>query len=195
MAPCWPRVHAGRCSIGAQVLGVAALGYGVRAIPIGHLLSFVALTVLGAAASVMIFNHQATDFLLRTQDLGTSDTWRIDTAFLEWLDVAYKYPLGMGLGTGHQAFYQQIPANLWETELSRLAFELGLGFFYIAFKVTLIGQLLARMKASRTRAGRTMLATCAVISIPSMITGSVYWPLANAAFWAFVGTGFWVVSS
>ena len=45
----------------------------------------------------------------------------------------------------------------------------------------------------RTLAGRVTLATCVVTLIPLPVTGSVYMPLANAAFWAFVGIGFWVV--
>jgi hypothetical protein len=174
---------------GAQV---AALGFGVRAIPMRRLLPVVALTVVAVAASVMVLDRQATAFLLRAQaadDVG----WRVDAAFFEWLDVMYQYPLGMGLGAGHQAFYGQT-ANIWEVELSRLAFELGLGvFFYIAFKVTLIAQLLAGAKAMRTRVGRVTLATCTVTLIPLLVTGSVYVPLTNAAFWAFVGIGFWVV--
>jgi hypothetical protein len=32
-----------------------------------------------------------------------------------------------------------------------------------------------------------------VTLIPLIVTGSVYEPLTNAAFWAFVGIGFWVV--
>jgi hypothetical protein len=178
---------------GAQVLGVAALGYGVRGIPMRRLSLVVALTVLAAAASVMVLDRQATDFLLRAQaadDVG----WRVYDAFFEWLDVMSQYPLGMGLGAGHQTFSSQIPANVWEAELSRLAFELGLGvLLYIAFKVTLIGQLLARAKAMRTRIGRVTLATCTATLIPLLVTGSVYTPLANAAFWAFVGIGFWVI--
>jgi hypothetical protein len=180
---------------GAQVLGIVALGFGARAIPMRRLLPIVALTVVAVAASVTVLDRQATDFLLRTQTVGTEDIgWRVYGAFFEWFDVMYQYPLGMGLGAGHQAFYAEIPGNIWEAELSRLAFELGLGvLLYIGFKVTLIGQLLAGVKAMRTRAGRTTLATCAVTLIPLIVTGSVYEPLTNAAFWAFVGIGFWVV--
>jgi hypothetical protein len=177
----------------AEVLGVSALGYGVRAIPIRRLLPIVALTVSAAAVSVMVLERQTTDFLLRAQaadDVG----WRVHDAFFEWLDVLDQYPLGIGLGAGHQAFYAQIPANIWEAELSRLALELGLGvLLYIAFKVTLIGQLIARMNAMRTWIGRVTLATCIVTLMPLLVTGSVYVPLANMAFWAFVGIGFWIV--
>jgi len=49
------------------------------------------------------------------------------------------------------------------------------------------------LKARRSRAGRVMLATCTIILIPLLVTGSVYQPLTNAAFWAFVGIGFWVI--
>jgi hypothetical protein len=180
---------------GAQILGVAALGYGVRAIPIRRLLPIVAMTVVAVAASVTVLDRQATDFLLRAQTVGTEDVgWRVNDAFFQWIDVMFEYPLGAGLGAGHQAFSGLIPANVWESELSRLAFELGLGvLLYIAFKVTLIGQFLARMKAMRTWAGRVTLTMCTVILIPLIVTGSVYVPLANAAFWAFVGVGFWVV--
>jgi hypothetical protein len=177
----------------AQVLGIAALGFGVRAIPMRRLLPIATLTVLATAASAMVLDRQATDFLLRTQaadDVG----WRVNAGFFEWLDVMFQYPLGVGLGAGHQAF-AKITENVWEIELSRLAYELGLGVLvYIAFKVTLIGQLLAWVKAMRTLAGRATLATCIVALIPLIVTGgSVYTPLANAAFWAFVGIGFWVV--
>lgn len=184
----------------AQVLGVAALSYtGVRAIPMRRLLPFVAFILLAAAASVVVLDRQATEFFSRVEDLGTSEVdWRVDAAFFEWLDVMSQYPLGVGLGAGHQAFSAVMAdtgtPNLWEVELSRLAFELGLGVvFYIAFKVTLIGQLLTRMKSMRTRAGRVTLVTCTVTLIPLLVTGSVYEPLTNAAFWAFVGVGFWVV--
>jgi hypothetical protein len=182
---------------GAQVLGLAALGYGVRAIPMKHLLAFVAFTLLAAAVSVTVFDRQATDFLSRAQtvhDVG----FRVDQAFYEWLDVMAQYPLGVGLGAGHQAFYATMAAtdtpDLWEVELSRLAFELGVGLFlYLAFKAALIGQLVARMKAARTRAGQVTLATCTIILMPLLVRGSLYEPLPNAAFWAFVGIGFWIV--
>jgi hypothetical protein len=158
-----------------------------------RLLPIVTLTLLAAAASAMVLDRQATAFLLRAQaadDVG----WRVNDGFFEWLDVMSQYPLGVGLGAGHQAFPGQITGNVWESELSRLAFELGLGvLLYIAFKVTLIGQFLAGVKARRTLAGRVTLATCTVTLIPLIVTGSVYIPLANAAFWAFVGIGFWVV--
>jgi len=78
--------------------------------------------------------------------------------------------------------------------LSRLAFELGLGvLLYIAFKVTLVCQFLARVKAMRTRAGRVVLTTCTMILTPVLVTGSAYAPVTNAAFWAFVGVGLWIV--
>jgi hypothetical protein len=184
---------------GAQVLGIAVLGSGVRAISMRYLLLFVVLMIMAVAVSVTILDRQATDFLSRVQALGTSDTgWRVNAAFFEWLEVMYQYPLGVGLGAGHQAFYILMPdigtPNRWEVELSRLAFELGVGvLIYLAFKVTLVGQLLARMKASRTRAGRTTLVMCAVTLTPLIVTNSVYEPLTNAAFWTFVGIGFWVV--
>ena len=184
---------------GAQVLGIAALGYSIRAIAMRHLLPFLAIVLLAAAASVMVLDRQAANFLLRAQDLGTSDTSeRVGAGLFEWLEVMYQYPLGVGLGAGHQAFYAVMldigTPDLWEAELSRLAFELGLGvIFYIAFKVTLVGQLLARVKATRTRAGRLTLAMCITTLTPLIVTSSVYEPLTNAAFWAFVGVGFWVV--
>jgi hypothetical protein len=182
---------------GARVLGLAALGYGVRAIPMRHLLAFVAFTLLAAAVSMTVFDRQATNFLLRAQaadDVG----YRVDEAFYEWLDVMAQYPLGVGLGTGHQSFYATMAAtdtpDLWEVELSRLAFELGVGvFLYLAFKVALIGQLVAKMKAARTRAGQVTLAMCTIILMPLLVKGSVYEPLPNATFWAFVGIGFWIV--
>jgi hypothetical protein len=181
---------------GAQVLGVAAFGFGARALRMRHLLPFVAFTLLAVTVSVTVLDRQATDFLSRTQaneDIGD----RVDMAFFEWLDVMAQYPLGVGLGAGHQAFYAEMLAtgtpDLWESELSRLAFELGVGvFLYLAFKVALIGQFLARMKGTRTRAGRVTLVTCAVILISLLVGGSVYLPIANAAFWAFVGIGFWM---
>jgi hypothetical protein len=183
---------------GAQVLGIAALGFGVRALPMRHLLPFVVFTLLAAAVSVTVLDRQATDFLLRAQAESADVSPRVDLAFFEWLDVMAQYPLGVGLGAGHQAFYAEMPAtgtpNLWEVELSRLAFELGIGvLLYLAFKVALIGQLLARVKATRSRAGRTTLVMCTMILIPLLVTGSVYQPLANVAFWAFVGIGFWVI--
>ena len=182
---------------GARVLGLAALGYGVRAIAMRHLLAFVALTLLAAAVSVTVFDRQATSFLLRAQ-AGDDVGYRVDEAFDEWLDVMAQYPLGVGLGAGHQAFYIAMAAtdtpDLWEVELSRLAFELGVGvFLYLAFKVALIGQLVARMKAARTRAGQVTLATCTVMLMPLLVRFSVYEPLPNAVFWAFVGIGFWIV--
>jgi hypothetical protein len=183
---------------GVQVLGMATLGYGVRAIPIRRLFPLVAFMLLALVISVAVLDRQANDFLLRAQATTDDIGWRVDAAFLEWLEVMAQYPLGVGLGAGHQAFYVQMAAtettNLWEVELSRLAFELGVGvLLYLAFKVALVGQFLARMKAMRTRAGRVMLATCTIILIPLLVTGSVYQPLTNAAFWAFVGIGFWVV--
>ena len=182
---------------GAQVLGLATLGYGVRAIPSRHMLPFVAFTLLAAGASMAVLDRQATDFLSRAQAESSDIGGRVDLAFFEWLDVMAQYPLGVGLGAGHQAFYREMLAtgtpDLWEVELSRLAFELGVGLFlYLAFKVALIGQLLTRVKAMRTRAGRLTLVTCAITLIPLLVVGSVYLPLANAAFWAFVGIGFWV---
>ena len=184
---------------GAQVLGIAVLGSGVRAISMRYLLLFVVLMIMAVAVSVTILDRQAANFLLRAQDLGTSDTSeRVGAGLFEWLEVMYQYPLGVGLGAGHQAFYAVMldigTPDLWEAELSRLAFELGLGvIFYIAFKVTLVGQLLARVKATRTRAGRLTLAMCITTLTPLIVTSSVYEPLTNAAFWAFVGVGFWVV--
>jgi hypothetical protein len=174
---------------GVQLLGVVALGCGVRAIPTRRLLPMVVLTVSAAAASAMVLDRQATDFLSRTQTTGTEEVdTRVTAAFFEWLDVMSQYPLGMGLGAGHQAFQPQ-----FEDELTRLAFELGLGVLvYIAFKVTLIGQVLAGMKAMRTWAGRITLATCAVTLIPLLIS-SVYTPIANAAFWVFFGIALWIV--
>ena len=183
---------------GAQILGLAALGYRVRAIAMRHLFPLVGFTLLALALSVTMLDRQANDFLLRAQDTNEDIGLRVDAAFFQWLDVTYEYPLGVGLGAGHQAFYADMAAtatpDLWESELSRLAFELGLGvLLYIAFKVTLLGQFLARVNAMRTRAGRVVLTTCLIILIPSLVTGTVYQPLANVAFWAFVGVGFWIV--
>jgi hypothetical protein len=181
----------------AQVLGLAALGYRVRAIPSRRLLPFAAFTLLAAGASVALLDRQATDFISRAQAEDDVD-YRVKYAFIEWPEVLAQYPLGVGLGAGHQAFYREMAAtetpDLWESELSRLAFEFGVGVFvYLAFKVTLIGQLLAKVKVTRSRAGRVTLATCAIILIPLLVTGSVYVPLANVVFWAFVGIGFWVI--
>jgi hypothetical protein len=178
---------------GAQLLGIAALGFGGRAIPIRRLLPIIVLTLSAAAASAMMLDRQATAFFSRTE--GNDDVgWRLYDVFFQWLDVILQYPLGMGLGAGHQSFAAEIPANVYEVELSRLALKLGLGVLvYVAFKVTLIGQFLAEMKARRTLAGRVTLATCTVILIPPIFIFSVYQPLMNAAFWAFVGIGFWVV--
>jgi hypothetical protein len=179
-----------------QVLGIAALGHSVRALPPRRLFSLVAFTLLALALSVTVFDRQATDFLLRAQAADDAGG-RIDRGFFEWLSVMYQYPLGVGLGAGHQAVAVDMLAtgtpNLWESELSRLAFELGVGvLIYLAFKVTLIGQFQARVKATRTRLGRIALATCTLTLAPLLI-GSVYEPLTNAAFWAFVGIGFWVI--
>jgi hypothetical protein len=184
--------------LGAQILGLAALGYWVRAIAMRHLFPLVAFTLIALALSVTVLERQADDFLLRAQATNEDVGGRVDRAFFEWLDVADEYPLGVGLGAGHQAFYAEMAAtatpDLWESELSRLAFELGLGvLLYIAFKVTLIGQFLARVKAMRTRVGRIMLTTCTMILTPLLVTGSVYPPLTNVVFWAFVGIGFWVI--
>jgi hypothetical protein len=181
---------------GAQVLGLVVLGCSFRAIRIRQVLPFVAFILLVAAVSVALLDHQANDFLLRAQGSDDID-FRVHAAFFQWLEVMAEYPLGVGLGAGHQAFYAEMLAigtpDLWEVELSRLAFELGVGvFLYLAFKVTLIGQLVARAKATRTLLGRVMLATCSMILIPLLVTGSVYQPLTNMAFWAFVGIGFWV---
>jgi hypothetical protein len=182
---------------GAQVLGVAAFGFGFHALRMRHLLPFVAFTLLAATVSVAVLDRQAADFLSRAQATNEDIGVRTDLVVFEWLDVMSQYPLGVGLGAGHQAFYAEMLAtgtpDLWEVELSRLAFELGVGvFLYLAFKVALIGQLLARVKAMRTRAGRLTLVTCAITLIPLLVVGSVYLPLANVAFWAFVGIGFWV---
>jgi hypothetical protein len=183
---------------GAQILGLAALGYRVRAIAMRHLFPLVAFTLLALALSVTVLERQATDFLIRAQATNEDVGGRVDRAFFEWLDVAYEYPLGVGLGAGHQAFYAEMAAtatpNLWESELSRLAFELGLGILlYIAFKVALVAQFLSSLKAMRTRAGRVMLATGTITLTPLLVTGSVYPPVTNVVFWAFVGVGFWVI--
>jgi len=161
------------------------------------MLPFVAFTLLAAGASIVVLDRQATDFVLRAQaeeDVGL----RVESAFFEWPEVMTQYPLGVGLGAGHQAFYGEMAAtgtpDRWESELSRLAFEFGVGVFvYLAFKVMLVGQLLAKVKVTRSRVGRVMLVTCTMILIPLLVTGSVYQPLANIAFWAFVGIGFWVI--
>ena len=183
---------------GAQVLGLVTLGYGVRAIPSRHMLPFVAFTLLAAGASMAVLDRQATNFVSRAQENADDVDYRVKFAFFEWPEVIAQYPLGVGLGAGHQAFYREMAAtgtpDLWETELSRLAFEFGVGVFvYLAFKVTLIGQLLARVKVTRSRVGRVMLVTTTMVLIPFLVTGSVYQPLANIAFWAFVGIGFWVI--
>jgi hypothetical protein len=183
---------------GAQVLGIVAIGCGVRAIPMRHLFSLLAITLLTLAVTVTVLNDQATDFLSRAQATNGDIGQRLDSGLFEWLDVMAQYPLGVGLGAGHQAVAVNMLAtetpNLWEAELSRLAFELGIGVvLYLAFKVALIGQLLARVKTMRSRAGRTTLATCAIILIPLLVTASVYQALTNAAFWAFVGVGLWIV--
>jgi hypothetical protein len=182
---------------GAQVLGLATVSYVVRAFPSRLMLPFVAFTLLAVGASMAVLDTQATNFVLRAkaeEDVGS----RVEMVFFEWPEVMAQYPLGVGLGAGHQAFYGEMAAtgtpDLWETELSRLAFEFGVGVFvYLAFKVTLVGQLLARAKVTRSRVGRLMLVTCTMILIPSLVAGSVYQPLANVAFWAFVGIGFWVI--
>jgi hypothetical protein len=184
--------------LGAQLLGLAVLGCGTRAIPLSRLLPFAAFTVLAGATSVVVLERQANDFLSRAEEANEDVGLRLDRAFIEWPDVMAQYPLGVGLGAGHQALYADMLAtgtpDLWEAELSRLAFELGLGvLIYLAFKVTLVGQLLVRVKAARTRTERITLVTCAITLIPLIITGSVYQPLSNAGFWAFVGIGFWAV--
>src|SRR5262249_43196194 len=123
---------------GGQVLGVAALGCAIRAIRMRHLLPLVTLTLLAAVASVLVLNHQATDFFLRVQATTSDVDWRVEEGLFQWLDVIYRYPLGVGLGAGHQAVSTVLadiwPPGLGESELSRLAFELGLGLvFYVAF--------------------------------------------------------------
>jgi hypothetical protein len=184
--------------LGVQLLGLVVVGYGTRALPMSRLLPFAAFTVLAGATSLVVLERQANDFLSRAEAVNEDVGGRLDMIFLEWPDIMAQYPLGVGLGAGHQAFYAQMWAigipNLWEAETSKLAFELGVGvLLYLAFKVALVGQLLARVKAARTRAGRIALVMCAVTLIPLIVAGSVYQPLSNAAFWAFVGIGFWVV--
>jgi hypothetical protein len=183
---------------GAQILGLAVFGYGVRVISMRHLFPLVAFTLLTLTLSLTVLDRQANDFLLRAQATNEDIGVRVDAAFFQWPGVTYEYPLGVGLGAGHQAFYAEMAAtatpNLWESELSRLAFELGLGvLLYIAFKVTLVAQFLSRLKATRTQAGRVMLATCTITLTPLLVTGSVYAPVTNVVFWAFVGIGFWVI--
>ena len=118
---------------GAQVLGLAAVGYGVRAIPSRRLLPFVAFTLLAAGASMAVLDRQATNFVLRAQETADDVDYRVQFAFFEWPEVMAQYPLGVGLGAGHQAFYGEMAAtetpDLWESELSRLAFEFGVGVF------------------------------------------------------------------
>jgi hypothetical protein len=188
----WPAA-----TFGAEALGIVALGCGIRAIPMRHLFPLVAVMLVTLAVSVTVLNQQATDFLSRAEAANGDIDGRVDAQFFEWLDVIAQYPLGVGLGAGHQAVTTEMlgtgTPNLWEVELSRLAFEFGVGvLLYLAFKVALIGQLLARVKAARSRAGRITLVVCTIILIP-MLVGSVYQALANAAFWAFVGVGFWIV--
>jgi hypothetical protein len=183
---------------GARVLGLVAVGYLVGGIPMRHLLPFVGFTVLAVVVAVTVLDREATVFLLRAQNTAHDVDPRVKLAFFEWIGIMYDYPLGVGLGAGHQAVGANMLAigtpNLWEVELSRLAFELGVGvLLYLSFKVAIIGQLLARMKATRSRAGRVTLGMCTVILMPLLVTSSVYQPLSNAAFWAFVGIGFWVV--
>jgi hypothetical protein len=79
---------------------------------------------------------------------------------------------------------------LSESDLSWLAFELGLAvLLYLAFKVALVSQLLARAKATRTRTGRVTLAMRTVTLTPLLVTGSVYDSLTSVVFWALSGSG------
>jgi hypothetical protein len=151
---------------------------------------------LGVLGIYCFGSEQLNAFLERTQQVSDDTAWRVSDALTEWLDVLFEEPLGAGVGSGHQQAalflggesgfggYKALP----ESELSRVAMELGvLGFtVFISFRILcyLYGWMIVR-RASRGDC--EALAALALSTMVVLVAGGIYSPMANASFWFSLG--------
>ncbi len=173
------------------------LGTLVGAVRMRKAAATVMTVILLALVGLVLLRDQFQAFAFRTEMVGTSDIgWRMYDFFFQWIDVALQYPFGIGIGSGHQALVDVVAGetpNIYEAELSRIAFELGIGVFaYLGAKLTLIAQMLGGARHAASRETCLVLLSC-VLSLGLLLPGSVYAPVTNVAFWSVVGLGLWVL--
>jgi hypothetical protein len=145
-----------------------------------------------------VLGLQLSSFETRTTEVGYDEPAdRIYGALFEWMDVGLENPFGNGLGSGHQAFYGLLTFanNYWEHELSRIAFEIGLigVLAYIFFKLSLCWQIVRRLGSDPSPGNKLLRLFCAITCLVSVVSGSLYLPVANALFWLSAGTALWAL--
>jgi hypothetical protein len=126
--------------------------------------------------------------------------WRVEAAFWGWADYLLDEPLGIGIGSGHQAAARLIggiggfSSAIPEEELSRAALELGVGFLvFAAIKVYAIILLARKVTLADSPASSAFVAFATSVAIFGLL-GALYTPITNALFWTSLGLAAWVLS-
>lgn len=120
---------------------------------------------------------------------------RLDDSFFGWWFVLAEYPLGMGIGMAHQQAGTLVGGvagflSGYESELSRIAYELGVpGFIAMAaFRLSLLYRIGFGVRVLNIPA-HAVIAALSFSTIALMLTGGVYTPIANALFYLMAGLG------
>jgi hypothetical protein len=169
----------------------------------GQAVQTVLRTALAGVLAVFIAITQIPDVSTAFQErvaLASFDVNdRVASGTFGWVDVLAKYPLGNGIGMGHQkagTLVGRVAGFLsgYEDELSRIGYELGvLGFAaFVAFRISLLVHigLRARALGDLTRAS---VAALSFSTMALMLTGGVFTPMANALVFVMAGLGLAVV--
>jgi hypothetical protein len=126
---------------------------------------------------------------------------RLSSGFFGWLRVLAFYPLGEGIGMAHQqagTLVGRVAGFLsgYESELSRIAYELGIPGFgaMAAFRLSLLLRIGFGMRRLRDRT-RATVAGVSLSTIALLLTGGVYTPMANALLYLTAGMGLAAVAS
>jgi hypothetical protein len=117
-------------------------------------------------------------------------------SLFEWIDIVAQFPMGTGLGSGHQqaALFtggiDGFDANkfLPESELSRVAMELGvIGFFmFCMFRLCVFAYSLSAVLRARQYEEK-LLAAYAFSFFILLVAGGIYSPISNCFYWSSLG--------
>ncbi|HVA80762.1 MAG TPA: O-antigen ligase family protein [Candidatus Binataceae bacterium] len=170
----------------------------------GRTASVLKIAILGAVVGAVAI-MQAPDvyeaFRQRAMAAAFDVTGRLDSGIFGWWSVLAEYPLGMGIGMAHQQAGTLVGRTAgflsgYESELSRIAYELGIpGFVAMAvFRLSLLSRIGFGARAL-TDPARAVVAALSFSTIALMLTGGVYTPMGNALLYLTAGLGLAAVNA